>query len=567
MQKKTKYVSKHSSNEPEKVRTREKKEKTIKEPRERKPVKIHIGKKAVFIILGVVALVVLAAVGGGLAVTKSNVNLPKMTIGDIDVGKLTREQTIEKLSAGGWDDRISQNLIVTSIGDQSVEIDPVKSGAMLPKEMAADMAYEYGHSGNIFENLALYLADAAAGIDINKHYQSVSDSYVNDCIAQLEQKVEDYLGTDAYTLDLENSVINIKKGVNELRLNEEGLKEAIHSALKNGDTSLTYKEIAKDLTCPDFNAVRKELERDPVDASYTDDNKFGVIDEVVGCKLNPENAAAIWMSAQPGEEISVPIDVTWPKVTGEFLRGQLFRDLLGAMTTEFPASAPDRVSNVNLCASRITDVIVYPGEVFSYNEHVGPRTREAGFLVAPAYVDGEVKDEVGGGACQVSSTTYAASLFAFLETVERTCHQFPVSYMQLGTDATVAWPEDGVIVDFKFRNNKSFPVKVVAHCDTENKNITVEIWGTLEDSDFMPVEFDNRYTWVNTYDRTIEPAYEGREGYIIKLTHDLYTQDDSTMTQTHRRVLDLSGNEVSDEVVNTKLPNGVPSMDTYYSHP
>lgn len=40
-------------------------------------------------------------------------------------------------------------------------------------------------------------------------------------------------------------------------------------------------------------------------------------------------------------------------------------------------------------------------------------------------VDGDVKDETGGGACQVSSTLYAATLFSFLETVERECHYFP----------------------------------------------------------------------------------------------------------------------------------------------
>lgn len=51
-------------------------------------------------------------------------------------------------------------------------------------------------------------------------------------------------------------------------------------------------------------------------------------------------------------------------------------------------------------------------------------------------VDGDVKDEIGGGACQVSSTLYAATLFSFLETVERECHYFPVNYMQMGTDAT-----------------------------------------------------------------------------------------------------------------------------------
>ena len=233
---------------------------------------------------------------------------------------------------------------------------------------------------------------------------------------------------------------------------------------------------------------------------------------------------------------------------------------------------PNRISNVELASSKIDGTILYPGDIFSYNDVVGERTLEGGFLPAPAYVDGDVKDEVGGGACQVSSTLYAATIFAFLETVERTNHYFPVSYMQLGTDATVTIPDGGNIMDLKFKNDKKYPIKIVSYSTVDEENyvrdLTFEIWGTLEDDDYMPVEFDNSYGWSLTYDRIVEPADPNRPGYKIKLEHEKYyfmdEQGEGYRTLTFRRVYDTDGNLIAEGMLNPLLPTGGPAMDTYY---
>ena len=189
-----------------------------------------------------------------------------------------------------------------------------------------------------------------------------------------------------------------------------------------------------------------------------------------------------------------------------------------------------------------------------------------------------MKDEIGGGACQVSSTLYAATLFAFLETVERSNHYFPVSYMQIGTDATVTIPEEGgTVKDFKFRNNRNYPIKIVAYSTVDEENyireLTFEIWGTLEDEDYMPVQFDNRNPWGWEYSGhvwDIEPAEPDRPGYTIKLTHEQWMYQDGvgmgTATMTHRQVLDAEGNLVLDEELNAFLPNGQRALDVYYEH-
>ena len=130
-----------------------------------------------------------------------------------------------------------------------------------------------------------------------------------------------------------------------------------------------------------------------------------------------------------------------------------------------------------------------PGEVFSYNETVGQRTREAGFKEAAAYQDGEVVQEIGGGVCQVSSTLYCATVFANMETVEREAHYFLVNYLPPAHDATVSWPSP----DFKFRNSRNYPIKIVANADPEELTLTMEIWGTDEDGSYVELTYDRYY--------------------------------------------------------------------------
>ena len=90
-----------------------------------------------------------------------------------------------------------------------------------------------------------------------------------------------------------------------------------------------------------------------------------------------------------------------------------------------------------------------PGETFSFNESVGPRTKAAGFDEAPVIRDGVLTPGVGGGICQVSTTLFNAAFFAGLPVVERRPHSFYIDHYPVGRDATVSYGA----VDFKFRND------------------------------------------------------------------------------------------------------------------
>ena len=535
--------------------------------------------KALRTILILILVLLILAVGGGLYATLHVDNLvtsfPKLSIrsisGDIPVGGMTKAEIVETLNANGWKDRISTPLTVTTLGNQSFSVDPLKSGVVLTAEDVADFVYAYGRSSNPIENTLTWVRNLIRPVTLELPDLNADRAYLLSLIEENQAAVTELLGETEYVPEYEEGRLALVKGWGQLELDREALCDAIIEALKEGRTELSFTRLAKDLTAPDFQAIYTELKKEPQDARFTDDGRFDVIDETVGCSFDVAAAKQMWEAAAPAEAIEIPMEVTWPDVTAEYLRSTLFHDLLGACTTNYWNSTENRCSNVQLASSKINDTILYPGDVFSYNEVVGERTTEAGFLPAPAYVNGDVKDEIGGGACQVSSTLYCATVFAFLETVERENHYFPVHYMQIGTDATVTIPGDGGrTVDFKFRNNKNYPIKIVAYCDTETRDLTFEIWGTLEDDDYMPIEFDNTRGWEFTYDRLVDKAYPDRMGYKIKLEVEKYYFSDEigdgSRTLTHRLVYDENGELVEDELTNALLPNGGPAMDTYYDY-
>ncbi|MES2464071.1 MAG: VanW family protein [Armatimonadota bacterium] len=128
-------------------------------------------------------------------------------------------------------------------------------------------------------------------------------------------------------------------------------------------------------------------------------------------------------------------------------------------TTHYGSSSSNRRHNIELATSHINGKILAPGETFSYNDIVGPRTPRLGFRDAPTYQDGQVVPGPGGGICQVSTTLYNAVLRSpGITVVERSHHSMPVHYVPAGCDATVAYGA----IDFKFRNDTPGPVMVAA---------------------------------------------------------------------------------------------------------
>lgn len=145
-----------------------------------------------------------------------------------------------------------------------------------------------------------------------------------------------------------------------------------------------------------------------------------------------------------------------PHRTAEELEGISSASLLGFFETRYSTleTSADRTYNLRVAVERIDGLVVMPGETFDFNDVVGPRSEANGFRPAPEIAGGELVDGVGGGTCQVAGTLHAAVFFAGLPVVERRPHSRPSSYLWMGLDATVVYPN----VDFRFRNDRPFPI-------------------------------------------------------------------------------------------------------------
>lgn len=134
--------------------------------------------------------------------------------------------------------------------------------------------------------------------------------------------------------------------------------------------------------------------------------------------------------------------------------------------------------NIRLACEAINGVVVMPGEVFSFNEIVGPRVSEVGYMEARGVEYGKSVPSVGGGICQVSTTVYNMALLSGFEIVERNPHSRPASYVPRGRDAMVAWE----ISDIKWRNSIDVPVVIRASSDESRVIIGSEVaqWNDYE---------------------------------------------------------------------------------------
>ena len=460
--------------------------------------------KKLKIVLAVLLVLALLVIGGliylAIHVSESDTNFPNVYLNGIDVGGLTQAETLEKLNAAGWDEDAAEPMVVTLPMGTSFELDRRTAGAALTAETAAAAAYRFGHSQDAYENLLNYVGSLTNQTDVALDYPILDEDYVRQetkkALAAFNEKVS---GSPEPEVDLENAVIRSVKGAGELSLNEDAIVNGLVRALLDGQRSFTYEQIDGTPTMPDYDSLYTQLNVEPRDAYFADDGSFTVIDDVVGCTFDVAAAKNTWQQAGLMDTVEIPLTITEPAVTGESLRGLLFRDVLGYQTTVFASSGENRINNIKLAASKLDGLVLMPGEVFSYNETIGQRTKEAGFLEAGAYADGEVVQEVGGGICQVSSTLYCATMFANLETVSRTNHYFRVDYLPIAYDATVSWPSP----DFKFRNNRDYPIRIIAYT-TNDTDLTVEIHGTNVDGSYVEltnatyVVYDSTYTNVQT---------------------------------------------------------------------
>lgn len=251
---------------------------------------------------------------------------------------------------------------------------------------------------------------------------------------------------------------------------------------------------------------------------------------------------------ESGVTVTVDPVITEPAVTTEQM-AQNFT-LIAAYTTE-TTNDRNRNTNIELACQAINGTALMPGETFSFNEATGQRTTAKGYKSAGAIAAGQSIEEVGGGICQVSSTLFNAVARADLEIVSRSPHAWPSTYVNIGEDATVNWPN----LDFKFKNNTDSPVFVITYY--KDRRMSAEIWG-LSLGKGVTIDLESVITQTTQppadikYVLNPELAYgasettvKARTGYVVE-TYQIWYQDG---VETSRELLHKSTYKPYQQVV------------------
>ena len=172
-------------------------------------------------------------------------------------------------------------------------------------------------------------------------------------------------------------------------------------------------------------------------------------------------------------EIQLKVNLKEPKVKTE--DAQSVNALLGQFTTKFSTNAANRTYNIRTAAQKGSNILLMPGEEYSYNNLTGMRTRGNGYKDAPVIINGKLQDALGGGVCQVSTTLYNSVLSSGMKLTSITNHSLASNYVPLGRDAMV----NDAGTDFKFKNPYSNPVFI--KISVGNGTVTSSIYGNAGD--------------------------------------------------------------------------------------
>ena len=196
-----------------------------------------------------------------------------------------------------------------------------------------------------------------------------------------------------------------------------------------------------------------------------------------GVALDVEGTMEGIMAALQAGDSAATLHLEWlsPEFTQEDLPSLGIHALVGRSETYFKGSSAARVHNIELTTQQFASVLIAPGEVFSFNETIGPITVASGYADAAIIWGDRTAIGVGGGVCQVSTAIFRSALNAGLPIEERHNHGYVVSwYGQPGMDATIYTP----LVDLKFRNDTAAHLLLQPDLDVEQGTLAVNLFGT-----------------------------------------------------------------------------------------
>lgn len=497
LEKKATYnpIIEETEEEPIKKKRRKRKKINIKKIGENKTLLATI----IFIII--LVIMIFSVIFAILNINNNNI-LNGVKIEEIDVSGLSREEAKAKIETVYNAKKEEDIILKYNDFETTISQDILETNYDLDK--AVNEAISLGKDGNIITNNYNILF-ALLGKKNIKVDMSINEERIKDEIENIQTNIPGTIIEPDYYV--ENDKLIITPGQEGIKISVDNLINRIKNTLKTASSNQQYIEIPMDNVWPDkidIEKIHDEIYKEVQDA-YLTENPITIHPEVEGIDFDIEEAKKILEN--DSEQYEIPLKITKPNVTMEQIGAEAFPNKISFYSTRYDGGDVNRSTNLELACEKINDVIVLPGETFSYNKTLGERSKAAGYKTAKVYENGEVVDGIGGGICQISSTLYNAVLKANLEIVERRNHQFITSYVEEGRDATVAYG----VTDFKFKNSRKYAIKIKA--SASNGVATIEIFGIKEEVEYQ-ISFDTKtistipYTVKYIDDNTLKTGTE-----------------------------------------------------------
>ena len=393
---------------------------------------------------------------------------PGVTVGTIPVGGMSEQaaadRIMERSGALYEDAKVALTIYQTTYDIPVRDVLECVDGAQ-----SAANAFAVGRTGNPLARMW----DVAKAL-IGKNEAQIAAQVDEDGLEKALEEIVSQALTEPVepTWEVGTDSITIHAGKPGVNFDTKAVREKMDEKIRLMD--FEPYEVSTELSetpAIDIDKIAAEAIGEGTSATVDKTDGKTIIPEKPGVQFDVEEARSI-IGDGSAESYTIPATVTPAKVTAEDLKEVLFRDTLAQASTNLDESNVPRTNNVRLASASINGTILNPGDEFSYNGVVGERTEARGYKPAGAYVNGQVVDEFGGGVCQPSSTLYMAVLRADLEVTERHNHSFTVAYTPLGEDATVDYGN----LDFRFKNDTDYPIKIVA--EQTNGQMIMTIIGT-----------------------------------------------------------------------------------------
>lgn len=144
-------------------------------------------------------------------------------------------------------------------------------------------------------------------------------------------------------------------------------------------------------------------------------------------------------------------------VKGDYLvfSGYPEYEMIAAFSTS-SKSSENRDYNMALAASKISGMILEPGDKFDWFEIIGNANKSNGYKEATVINGGKYVKGYGGGVCQVSTTIYNLIYQLDITPDELHHHSLKSSYVPSGMDATVAYKTK----NFVFTNTLDYSIMI-----------------------------------------------------------------------------------------------------------